>query len=434
MKIFLTIWSGQLFSLIGTGMTRFALLIWAYQQTESPLTVAILGLSSFIPIILISPFAGVLTDRYDRRRIMLVADLGAGLMTLGLLLLFVSDHLVIWHLFLAEGLAGFFEAFQYPAFTALTTRLLPPHAYSRAAGYRAIAQNGSQIAAPLLAGAFLPWIDIDGIMIIDVITFMIAAAALLLVPIPAAVYAGQRVKNSRYWPEMRAGLSYIRRRPGLIGLLIVFAGMNFFASLTYFSILPAMVLARSGQNEIALALVQGTLGGAGVLGGLILSLWGGPKRKIHGILAGGALSFLGGDLLFALGRTPASWVAAAAIAAVFIPFIGGSDVTIWQSKVDPALQGRVFGVRTMVQQAAMPFGFFIGGWLAEMVLEPAMMPGGALTPIFEPLVGSGPGAGMALMFACTAILGTLMSLSGYLFRPVRQIEDELPDFKPNTRP
>ena len=108
MKIFLTIWSGQFFSLIGTGMTRFALLIWAYQQTESPLTVAVLGLASFIPIIVVSPFAGVWTDRIDRRKIMFVADLGAGLMTAGLLLLFSSGRLLIWHLYLAEGLAGFF--------------------------------------------------------------------------------------------------------------------------------------------------------------------------------------------------------------------------------------------------------------------------------------------------------------------------------------
>jgi hypothetical protein len=203
--------------------------------------------------------------------------------------------------------------------------------------------------------------------------------------------------------------------------------MNFFATLTYFSILPALILARTGNNELALAIVQSALGIGGVAGGLMVSFWGGPKRRIHAILAGAALSFLLGDFLFAVGQSLPVWVTAAFLASFFIPFITSANGAIWQSKVAPHVQGRVFSVKGMFQQSSMPLGYLMAGPLADHVFEPAMAPGGALAGAFSWLVGTGPGAGMALMFVLTSILGMAMGLSGYLFRAVRQVEEDLPD-------
>jgi MFS family permease len=428
-QIFIVIWLGQFVSLLGTAMTRFALLIWAYQQTGQATTLALLGFFSFVPYILASPFAGVVVDRFSRRWVMLCADLGAGLMTLALLLLYATGHLQIWHLYLAQALSGAFEAFQLPAYSAATTMLVPKEHYGRAAGLRSLAGSASELLAPFAAGGLLLLIGMDGIMLIDVGSFLLATIALLLVriPPPPAPAAGSGRSEGSIWGEMSFGFHYILGRPGLFGLLLIYVGMNLFATLTYFSILPAMVLVRAENGELALAAVQSALGLGGVAGGFIASVWGGPKQRIHGILSGAALSFLLGDLLFALGRSAPAWSAAAFLAAFFIPFISSAHVAIWQAKVAPHVQGRVFSVKGVFQQSSMPLGYLLAGPLADRFFEPAMAHGGSLAGLFGSLVGTGPGAGMALMFLCTGLLGTCMGLSGYLFRPVREVEADLPD-------
>lgn len=426
---FQVIWFGQLISMVGTAMTRFALLIWAYQQTGQATTLALLGFFAFVPFVLASPLAGIVVDRFDRRRLMMLTDLGAGLMTVGLLGLYSAGRLEIWHLYLAEALTGLFEAFQLPAYDAAITMLVPKEKFTRANGQRSLAQSAAQVFAPFLGGLLLTTINLPGVMLIDVITFVVAVGTLLLVviPQPAAVPADQTGHNSA-WGEFSFGFRYIWARPGLLGLMGVLVGVHFFAALTYLSIMPAMVLARSGNNELALATVQATLGIGGLVGGALVSLWGGPKRRVHAVLAGAGISFLLGDFLFAIGRHLAVWVAAAFLAAIFIPFIVSAYRSIWQSKVPPGAQGRVFAVREMFQTASMPLGYLLAGPLADHFFEPAMQTGGTLTGAFGWLVGAGPGAGIGLMFLGTCLLGTLMSFSGYLLPAVRRVEAELPDY------
>lgn len=426
LRTFLIIWFGQFVSRVGTAMTRFALLIWAYQQTGAATTVALLGFFSFLPYILLSPVAGVWVDRLDRRKVMLLADLGAGIMTAILLVLYFSGALVIWHLYAAEILTAVFDAFQGPAYSAATTTLLPKEYYARASGLRSMTDDGARVLAPFLAGLLITWIGVQGVMIVDVVTFFVGVATLAVVSMPL-VKGSQSNDERHFLEEMRVGFAYIAQRRGLLGLSLHFTGVNFFAALTYFGILPAMILARTGGDEIALGVVQGALGAAGVAGGFLVATWGGPRRKIHGVLGFTAISFAMGDFLFAIGRGTGAWVIAAVAASLVIPIIVGSRQAIWQSKVAPEVQGRVFSVDSMLRLALNPFGYLLGGFLADGLLEPAMMPGGSLAPVFGPLVGTGPGAGMAVMFLGTATLGCLMSLSGYLFSAVRNIETDLPD-------
>jgi MFS family permease len=222
--------------------------------------------------------------------------------------------------------------------------------------------------------------------------------------------------------ELRVGFQYIWTRRGLLGLMGIHTGISLFAALTYYAILPPMILARTGRDTIALASVQSALGVGAVAGGLVMGLWGGPRRKIHGVLAGAAISFLAGDLLFAVARTIPVWIVAAVIGSFFVPVIMASELAIWQSKVPPALQGRVFSLRSSVRMSMMPLGYLLGGVLADNWFEPAMN-GGALTTAFGGLVGTGPGAGMAVMFLFTAPAGAVMALAGYLFREVRDVEN-----------
>lgn len=423
MKTFVIIWFGQFISRIGTAMTRFALLIWTYEQSGSATSVAMLGFAAFVPMILVSPLAGVWIDRFDRRKILILSDLGAGLMTIAMLLLTVSGQLQLWHLYLAEALAGAFEAFQAPAYTAVASTLLPRAQYSRGNGLRALAEHGATVLAPALGGLCLAAIGLGGVLALDVITFLVAVATLLVVRVPL-VDADSAPSHAGLQRDMQVGFRVIWQHKGLAALVAISTAVHFFAAITWLSIMPAMILARSGGNEFALAGVQSAMGVAGVLGGLLMSVWGGPRRKIHGFLLGVTLSFLLGDIPLALGRSLPVWMAAAGFGAFFIPILISSRETIWQARIPLQMQGRVFSARNMLSNALLPAGYVLGGVLADRVLEPAMAAGGRLTPVFGGLVGSGPGTGMALMFLTTAVLAISICLAAYLVPAIRNVEDE----------
>ena len=431
-RIFSIIWFGQLLSLFGTAMTRFALLIWAYQQTGAATTLALLGFFAWLPLILVSPLAGVLVDRFDRRKIMILADMVAGVSTIIILLLLVNGQLEILHIFALEAAASFFEAFQTPAYTALSSTRLDKASYARASGMRSLAGESSQIIAPVGAGLLLGVLGLEGILLIDIATFVIAMMTLALVRLPAIKAATIHEAATPFWQQLTFGFRYIFARPGLIGLLVVFMGINLCAALTYYSILSAMILARTGGDEVALSIVQALLGVGGVLGGIVVSVWGLPRRKIHAIFGFAGISFVLGDFLLAIGQHVWMWGTAAVLGAFFIPFIVAGDRFIWQTKVAPALQGRIFAVQSMLRNCSFPLGFLLAGPLADRLFEPAMQSGGAWATTFGWLVGVGPGAGMGLMFVCTAVLGATFSLCGYLIPSVRNVERELPDYDSET--
>jgi MFS transporter, DHA3 family, macrolide efflux protein len=426
---------GQLVSLLGTAMTRFSLLIWAYERTGEATTLALLVCFSFGPYVLISPLAGVLVDRVDRRWVMWFADLGAGLMTAALLTLYATGTLQLWHLYVAEALTGLCEAFQIPAYSAAIAGLVPKEHYARVSGMRSLASSASEVLAPFCAGVLLGWVTLRGIMLIDLATSLVALLTLLVVRIPRpAVTPEDRAMRGSPWQEVAFGFRYIFQRPGLLGLLLIFVGINLMASFTWFALLGPMVLARSGKSALSLASVKTALGFGGLLGGLVVTVWGGPRRRIHTLLAGAALSFLLSDFLLAVGARTPVWALGAFLGSFLIPFITSADQSIWQTKVAPSVQGRVFSVHGMLRTATIPLGCLLAGPLADHLFEPAMAADGRLAPVFGWLVGTGPGAGMALMFAGTAILGTGMSLSGYLVPAVRRVEEELPDHDAGSAP
>lgn len=427
MKTFLTIWSGQFVSQTGTALTRFALLIWVYQQHQRAMDVALLGFFTFLPSLLVSPLAGVWVDRLDRRKVMIWADAGAGLMTLILLMLHVNGQLQVWQLYGAQLLAGVFECFQIPAYGALTTLLVDKSHYTRINALRSIAQYGAQVIAPFLAGLLLSLFGLEGILLLDLATCAVAVVTLLCVSTPHSWVERATAVAQPLWQELRAGLDYIWLRPGLIGLLLLYMAINFIASLTYLATLPTLILARSGGDQLALATVQAALGGAAVVGGLIVTLWGGPRRKIHGVLLGCASSFLWGDLFLGLGYTVPSWVIGVIGGAIVLPLMDSCNMAILQAKVAPAMQGRFFALFNTARQLLIPVGYLLAGVLADQWLEPAMLPGGALAAQLGWLVGTGPGAGIALLFVATALLGSAACLAGYLFPAVRNIEDDLAD-------
>ena len=430
MKTFLTIWSGQLISRIGTAMTRFALIIWAYEQTGTATTLALLGFATFVPMIVVSPFAGVWVDRLDRRHVLQFADLGAGLVTVGLLALFATGSLQIWHIYLTSALAGVFEAFQIPAYTAASSVLLPKEQYARASGLRSLSTFGAEVIAPVLGGLLLAPIGMGGVMLIDMATFLFALGTLMVVQIPKIEqFDGEETAvQLSFMQDMRFGFSYIWQRSGLLGFTVLMTLVILFSDLTWFSIMHAMILARSGNNELTLVSVQSAMGMGGMLGGLLISTWGGPRNRVHGVLLGIVLSCVVGDIALGLSRTTTAWMLAAASGGFCIPLIGSSYQALWQAKIRPQLQGRVFSSRDMVTRTVSPISYLLGGLLADNLLEPALVAEGPLaSTIIGRIMGTGPGAGMGLMFVLSGSCVIAICLSAYLFPAIRNIEQQLPD-------
>jgi MFS family permease len=358
---------------------------------------------------------------------MMISDLAAGLCTIALFLLFSAGRLEIWHLYVAGAVAGAFESFQFPAYSAAITTMLPKSQYTRANGMLSLVESTSQIGAPLLAGVLLGVIGLSGILLIDIVTFSVAIVTLLFVfiPRPAQTEAGRQGQGS-LWQEALYGFRYIFKRPSLLGLQLIFLSGNFIGSVS-FILLPALILSRTGNDEFVLGSVQAMLGIGGVIGGLLMSTWGGPQRRIHTLLISWTLAGLLGEVLLGLGRTPLIWGMATFFAGFFIPFINGSNQAIWQAKVAPDVQGRVFSARRLIAQISFPIAMLVAGRLADHVFEPAMQPEGALAPLFGDLVGTGNGAGLGLLLVVTGLLMAMIGLSGYLFPVIRYAEDILPD-------
>jgi MFS transporter, DHA3 family, macrolide efflux protein len=427
MTAFYIVWVGQFLSLLGTSMTQFALTIWAYEKTGQATALALVAFFYVTPLLLLSPLAGVVVDRSSRKLMMMVSDLGAGVSTIIVLVLYSMGILEVWHLYITAFIAGSTEVFQWPAYSASISTMLPKEQYGRAHGMISLAGDGSRIFAPVAAAALLGLLGLQTILLIDVFTFTFAIGALLLVHIPQPkVSAEGAASKGSMLSESLFGFRYIWQRKGLLGLQMVFMVGNFFATWAGTLIAP-MLLARTMNDELTLGSVQSMGAIGGVLGGLLMSLWGGPKRLVYGVFLGWAWSGMVGAMLMGFGQSWWWWAAASFGGALVIPILNGSNQAIWQRKVPADLQGRVFSIRRLVAWFVMPIATLSVGPLADFVMEPAMQEGGALVGMFGWLVGSGPGAGMALIIMFAGLMATLVGLGAFLLPVVRDVEENLPD-------
>lgn len=426
MRSFMIVWVGQLASLTGSAMTRFALLIWMWDLTGEATAVVLVGAVTGLASTAANLFAGSVVDRFSRKSVIIAGDTGAGFTTLGLLLLLQSDHLLLWHLYAASVFYGVFATFHGLAFSAAITTMIPKTQYARASGLQSLAHYTSVIGAPALAGLLLSLIDIIGVMLVDLLTFSVAMLTVFSVIIPNPEPEQTPAGETSFFRRTAFGIRYILARPGLFGIMLIYLAFETFESFCYPLIAP-MILARTGSNEVILGMVQAAAGLGGVLGGLGMSIWGGPRRKIHGLLLGLLFTGLLGDALMGVGRGVLIWLVASFCLECFIPMAIGSGQAIWQSKVEPALQGRVFAARSLVTGAVGPIAILAGGLLSDHVFEPMMSRSGTGADLFDWLVGTGPGAGMALLLVICGILSGLVGLAGYVSVHVREVEDRLPD-------
>lgn len=423
---FSLVWFGQIVSVLATNMTAFALTIWVFQETGSATSLAWMQVFFITPFLIISPIAGVMVDRHNRKMMMMLSDLAAGVATISILVLQFAGVLEVWHLYAAAAIQGLGNSFQWPAYSAAISTMIPKEQYGRANGMMSLIEAGPGVLGPLLAGAALPLIGLTGILFLDVATFILAILILLMVHIPQPPRTEEGAQGQgNILREALYGFRYIFARPSLLGLQLVFFFGNLFAGIA-FTVVAPMVLLRTGNDSVSLGFVQSVGAIGGVVGGVIMSAWGGFKRKVHGVLSGWILSsfFLA---LLGVGNWLPLWLAAMALSSILSPLINASNQAIWQAKVAPDVQGRVFSARRLIAWLTNPISPLIAGTLADYVLEPAMRGPSALSSAFGWLVPPGPGAGMGLLIFFSALGGILAGLAGYFIYSIRHAEDILPD-------
>jgi DHA3 family macrolide efflux protein-like MFS transporter len=426
MRTFLIIWSGQTASLVGSYMTTFALTLWAWELTGQATALALVYFFNRLSSVLISPVAGIIVDRWNRKLLLVASDAVAGFSTLIILLLYLTNNLQIWHIYITSTLNGAFGCLQLLTYSASVSLLVPKEQYGRVSSLDFLSSYGADIIAPALAASFYYVIGLRGILCIDLMTFAIAVTTLLLVPIPQPPLTATKLQPKKnIWQELFFGFRYILGRPSLMALVVV---MSLFQLAHDFgaAVYSPLVLVRSDNNASALASVSMAAGVGGVFGASLMSTWGGPKRRMDGVL----MSMVGAGLsktVFGLGQNLSVWVPAQFCSSFNFPFLGSCSQAILMSKVKPDLQGRVFAANSMSVMVTSPIGYLLGAPLADYILEPAMKPGGSLAPVFGGIFGTGAGAGMALLYVTCAICMLLIGLAGYAFPVLRNVEKVMPD-------
>lgn len=366
---FFSIWAGQLFSLVGSALVQFALVWWLTQKTNSATILATATMVAMLPEIVLGPFAGALVDRWNRKRVMVIADGAIALTTLGLALLFASGQIAVWHIYVAMFLRSLGGAFHWPAMQASTSLMVPAQHLARIAGINQAVRGAIAIVAPPLGALLLDVLPMAGILAIDVVTALIAIAPLLFVaiPQPSRSDAEQVVTPRLVLRDVVAGVRYVRAWPGLLGLLLLAVLLNFFFAPAS-ALMPLLVKQYFGLGALEYGYAEAAIGIGVVVGGGVLGVWGGFRRRILTSLMG--LSLMGvGVLVVAAAPAHLFWMALVgwAILGIMNPITNGPIQAIMQARVAPEMQGRVFMLVGSICGAMMPLSMLIAGPLSEVL-------------------------------------------------------------------
>lgn len=425
LKDFLILWSGQSLSQLGSSMTSFTLIIWAYEKQGTVMSIALLSVFSYIPYVLVSLFAGVIVDKFQKKKIMIICDTIAAICSFCVLIMVLTDALQVWHLFVINSITGFMNAFQSPASKVAITLIVPKEYYGRTSGLRSLSESIVSIFHPILATMIISFFGITVVIVVDLLTFVIAFFTLLFfVKIPSTSTVGiQNLSKSNFISETFKGFTYLKDNRGFLYLMLFMATINLMAAIALYSILPPMILCRTSSNEQILGIVMSAAGVGGIVGSLLVSIIRAPKSNIKTIFMSAALSFLLGDIFFGVGRNSFVWVFAAFAGSLPIPFLNAAENSLLHSKIPTNMQGRIFSIRGTFQFVTLPIGYLIGGFLSDRVFEPLMVNSEQARHIFGSIVGVGRGSGMALIFVFTGILGFVLSMLSYKSKHIKLLDD-----------
>ena len=428
MRTFLIVWIGQVVSLLGSKLTEFALGFWildqTYQDTGTITQFALTILFMYLPKVIISPIAGVLIDRWNRRYAMIMSDLGTGIVTLVVLALVLSNNLAVWHIYLVLIVSSSLNAFQQPAYIASITQLVPADRLIRANGMVQASFAIAKIAAPAIAGLLMKFFALETILLIDTATFIIAIISLIGVRFPQLKRRRARKKViDSVISDTLAGWNYIILRPGL-ARLVAFISVSYFSMGILEVVLWPLLYQPGSTDELGFVL---SVGGCGMLlGSVLMSLWSGPKNRVKAIIACAGLQ---SAIIFVGGLKISPLILAVGIFGYLFsqPIIVSCNQAIWQSKVPSRLQGRVFALQQTLERSLAICAYLLAGPLVDNVFNPLMSEGGVVAQTIGKAINTGMGQGVTLLLVLLGVLNLIVVAVAYREPRLRHLETELPD-------
>ncbi|HEX4420777.1 MAG TPA: MFS transporter [Kofleriaceae bacterium] len=409
---FLTVWAGQLVSIIGSGLTSFALGLWVLDKTGEVTPYAFILVITVVSRLLLAPVMGTLIDRWGARRSMILGDLVGAIATLGIAMLVHSDQIAVWHVYLLSFVSGAAIALRGPAFLALTTQLTPAGQLGRVNGLLQLAQSSSYLVSPMLATVLLGTVGLAWLIAIDVASYGVGLVTLLAVQTPVSA---ARARTAWTFHESMAGIRYVVAQPGLLGLLLFFFCINIATAMVQVLIIP---MVRSIDHAVIGRVL--TIAAVGMLlGSIAMSAWGGPRRRLTGVLG---FAVLQGAMLSIAGLRPSiPLISASAFLYLFtFPLVAGCNEAFWMEITPEHLRGRVFAARGGLGASSLPLAYALAGPLTDRVFEPLLAPGGALAGSVGSLIGTGPGRGIGFLFMVFGVMVIVAAVTTYAYAPVRR--------------
>lgn len=418
LKQFIILWLTQSLSQLGSAMTNFALVIWLYQDSGSALTTALLAVCSYAPYVIMSIFAGAISDKWNKKTVMLVCDSFAAACTVVVLILLKTGSLEVWHLYLLNALNGLMNTVQQPASEVASTLLTPEKHYQKTSGMRSFSNSLVSILTPVFATAITAIAGIETVIAFDLTTFSIAFIVLLFFIKLPAVEKKEEDKGESLISSAKSGLLYLKSNKGFLWLIMFLAAINLIASM-YDAALPAMVLSVS--DEQALGAVNACVGAATLVGSIIVTFLPAPKNRIKVVCNCMLISMSTENFLLAFGRTPLIWCIGAVLGWLVIPIMNANLDVIFRTHIPVEMQGRVYSAKNTLQFFTIPVGFLLGGALVDNVFEPFMASveeGNVLSFLF----GVGKGSGAAMLFGIIGVIGVLICLFFMRMKAIRTLE------------
>lgn len=407
LKDFYILWSTQSFSQLGSSLTQFALTLWLYEKTGSALSTAALTICTYAPYVVMSILAGALTDKFDKKKTMLICDALAALGTILVFVLYKADLLAVWHLYAINALSGLMNTVQQPASEVAYTLIVPKEYYQKTSGLQSLSRSLISIGSPLIASALYGLAGLDAVIAVDLVTFAAAFIALaFFIRIPEISSDGKTEGN--VLTLAAEGLRFLKANPLVLYVILFMSGVNFIAS-SFDAVLPALVLPNSRGGNNVLGIVTSCSGIAMVIGSLLVTRLPKPKDRVKVIYLTMLFSLGIENFLLAFSRNPVVWCIGQVIGWMLVPVMSANQNVIMRNSVPVELQGRVYACRNTLQFFTIPLGLLFGGFMVDQVCEPFMAANRSNTFLTQ-LFGSGKGSGASLMMFILGLAGIIWCL------------------------
>lgn len=413
MRLYLILWFTQMLSGLGSAMTSFALVIWSYTFEGSALKTALLMVCSYTPYVLFSVFAGAISDKWNKKKILLASDTLSAVTTVIVLILIRTNQLRMYHLYILNAVSGLMNTIQQPASEVVTTLILPKQHYQRVGSLRYLSSSVSSILTPILAAAIIGLFGMEWVIAFDLFTFVLAFFVLLfLIPVPQI--RKEEGNKESFFESAKTGLDFLRKEKGVLALMLFLAAINFVASM-YNAAFPAMVLSKATETEMGA--VNAVIGATTLFGSITASFVKTPKSRVKVIWLCLMASMCTENLMLAVGRNVYVWSLGAFLGWIFIPLMNSNLDAVMRFSIPRDIQGRVFAARNSFQFFTIPLGYLLGDALVDNVFEPLMAKYGS-NPVLQTLFETGKGSGAKMFFFVLWIAGIFVCLA---FRKNRHI-------------